>query len=182
MGLDYHVELAGHFYSVPHRHARATVEARLTPRTVEVFLKGERIAAHMRGSGDGKHTTIAEHMPSSHRRYGDWNIERINREALAIGSSTALLCQMILEHRPHPEQGFRSCLGIVRLAKAFGPVRVEAACERALRVGARSYGSVKSILDNRLDGQPVRRPRADRDGDEVSAIAHRNIRGSRYYH
>ena len=143
VGLDYHVELAGHFYSVPHRHARATVEARLTPRTVEVFLKGERIAAHMRGSGDGKHTTIAEHMPSSHRRYGDWNIERINREALAIGSSTALLCQMILEHRPHPEQGFRSCLGIVRLAKAFGPVRVEAACERALRVGARSYGSVQ---------------------------------------
>jgi transposase len=182
VGLDYHVELAGHFYSVPHRHARATVEARLTPRTVEVFLKGERIAAHMRGSGDGKHTTIAEHMPSSHRRYGDWNIERINREALAVGPSTALLCQVILEHRPHPEQGFRSCLGIVRLAKAFGPIRLEAACERALHVGARSYGSVKSILDNRLDGQPVCRPRADRDGDEAPAIAHRNIRGSRYYH
>jgi len=182
VGLDYHVELAGHFYSVPHRHARATVEARLTPRAVEVFLKGERIAAHMRGSGDGKHTTIAEHMPSSHRRYGDWNIERINREALTVGPSTALLCQVILEHRPHPEQGFRSCLGIVRLAKAFGPVRLEAACERALHVGARSYGSVKSILDNRLDGQPVRRPRPDPGGDEAPAITHRNIRGSRYYH
>jgi len=181
VGLDYHVELAGHFYSVPHRHARATVEARLTARTVEVFLKGERIAAHMRGSGDGKHTTIAEHMPSSHRRYGDWNIERINREALAVGPSTALLCQVILEHRPHPEQGFRSCLGIVRLAKAFGSGRLEAACERALHVGARSYGSVKSILDNRLDGQPVRRPRSDPGGDEAPAITHRNIRGSRYY-
>jgi transposase len=182
VGLDYHVDLDGHFYSVPHRHARATVEARLTARTVEVFLKGERIAAHMRGSGDGKHTTVAEHMPSSHRRYGDWTVERINREARAIGPSTALLCQMVLEHRPHPEQGFRSCLGIVRLAKAFGPVRLEAACERALHVGARSYGSVKSILDNRLDGQPVRRPRAEPGEDQALAITHHNIRGSRYYH
>ena len=182
VGLDYHVELAGHFYSVPHRHARATVEARLTPRTVEVFLKGERIAAHMRGSGDGKHTTVPEHMPSSHRRYQDWTLDRIAREALAVGPSTALLCQVILEHRPHPEQGFRSCLGIVRLAKAFGSDRLEAACERALHVGAKSYGSVKSILDNRLDGQPVSRSRSSRDSDEAQAITHRNIRGSRYYH
>ncbi|MGH8275816.1 MAG: IS21 family transposase, partial [Steroidobacteraceae bacterium] len=180
VGLDYHVELAGHFYSVPYRHARATVEARLTPRTVEVFLGGERIAAHMRGSGDGKHTTVAEHMPSSHRRYGDWNLERIGREALAVGPSTALLCQVILEHRPHPEQGFRSCLGIVRLAKAFGSARLEAACERALHVGAKTYGSVKSILDNHLDGQPVRRSRSDPDGED--APVHPNIRGSRYYH
>ena len=182
VGLDYHVELAGHFYSVPHRHVRATVEARLTARTVEVFLKGERIAAHRRGSGDGKHTTITEHMPSSHRRHGDWTLDRIGREAMAIGPSTALLCQMILEHRPHPEQGFRSCLGIVRLARSFGPVRLEAACERALHVGARSYGSVKSILDNRLDGQPVRRPPGPQTTDEAPAIDHRNIRGSRYYH
>jgi transposase len=182
VGLDYHVELAGHFYSVPHRHARATVETRLTPRTVEVFRGGERIAAHVRGSGDGKHTTVAEHMPSSHRRYQDWTVDRIKREALEVGPSTALLCQMILEHRPHPEQGFRSCLGIVRLARAFGTPRLEAACERALHVGARSYGSVKSILDHRLDGQPVRRPRSAQDADEAPAIAHGNIRGSRYYH
>jgi transposase len=188
VGLDYHVDVDGHFYSVPHRHARATVEARLTPRTVEVFLKGERIATHMRGSGDGKHTTVAEHMPSSHRRYQDWTLDRIAREALAAGPSTALLCQVILEHRPHPEQGFRSCLGIVRLAKAFGAARLEAACERALHVGARSYGSVKSILDNHLDGQPVRRSRAAHTGmneagdDEASAVIHTNIRGSRYYH
>ena len=183
VGLDYHVDVGGHFYSVPYRHARATVETRLTPRTVEVFLKGERIAAHMRGSGDGKHTTVADHMPSSHRRYQDWNIERIAREAMLIGPSTAMLCQVILEHRPHPEQGFRSCLGIVRLARAFSPARLEAACERALHVGAKSYGSVKSILDNRLDGQPVHSRRAGHDGeDEAQTITHRNIRGSRYYH
>lgn len=183
VGLDYHVELAGHFYSVPYRHARATVEARLTPRTVEVFLHGERIAAHIRGSGDGKHTTLAEHMPSSHRRHQDWTLDRIAGEALRIGPSTALLCQVILEHRPHPEQGFRSCLGIVRLAKSFGTARLEAACDRALRVGARSFGSVRSILDNRLDGHSVRRPAGgSEDDDQAAAIAHPNIRGPGYYH
>jgi len=145
-----------------------------------VFLKGERIAAHLRGSGDGKHTTVTEHMPSSHRRYGDWTIERIIREAERIGPSAVMLCQLILEHRPHPEQGFRTCLGIVRLAKPFGPARLEAACLRALQVGARNYGSVKSILDNRLDGQPVRR--ANEADDPGLAIVHPNIRGSGYYH
>ncbi len=180
VGLDYHVDIDGHFYSVPYRHARAGVEVRATLRTIEVFLKGERVAAHMRGSGDGKHTTLAEHMPSSHRRYADWTIDRILREARAIGPSVDLLCQMILEHRPHPEQGFRACLGIVRLVKPFGPIRLEAACLRALQVGARTYGSVRSILDNRLDGQPVHRPRDAEDGGLT--LTHPNIRGSRYYH
>ncbi|MDE2488119.1 MAG: IS21 family transposase [Alphaproteobacteria bacterium] len=178
VGLDYHVDVDGHFYSVPYRHARETVEVRITARAVEVFLRGERIAAHLRGSGDGKHTTLSEHMPDSHRRYSDWTIERILGEAGACGPSVALLCQVILEHRPHPEQGFRSTMGIVRLAKVYGAARLEAACERALLVSARSYGAVKSILDNRLDGQPVRR----RDGEAAEPIAHPNIRGSTYYH
>jgi transposase len=182
VGLDYHVDVEGHFYSVPYRHARATVETRLTARGVEVFLQGERIAVHMRGSGDGKHTTLAEHMPSSHRRYQNWTMDRIAAEALRIGPSTALLCQVILEHRPHPEQGFRSCLGIVRLAKSFGAQRLEAACERALHVGARSYGSVKSILDHRLDGQPVRRLATHEEDGDAASVIHPNIRGSRYYH
>lgn len=178
VGLDYHVDVDGHFYSVPYRHARETVEVRLTARGVEIFLRGERIAAHLRGSGDGKHTTHNEHMPASHRRYSEWTIERILAEARACGPSVALLCQMILEHRPHPEQGFRTTMGIVRLAKVYGVARLEAACERALLVSARSYGAVKSILDNRLDGQPVRR----RDGEAGGAVAHPNIRGSTYYH
>jgi transposase len=182
VGLDYHIDFDGHFYSVPYRHARAGVEVRATLRTVEVFLKGERIAAHMRGSGDGKHTTLPEHMPSSHRRYADWTLERILREAAAIGPSVHLLCQMIIEHRPHPEQGFRACLGIVRLAKPFGVSRVEAACLRALQIGARTYGSVKSILDNRLDGQPVLRLAAASPEEVPPASVHPNVRGSRYYH
>jgi len=181
VGLDYHVDFDGHFYSVPYRHARAGVEVRATTRTVEVFLKGERIAAHMRGSGDGKHTTVSDHMPSRHRRYADWTHERILAEARAIGPSVDLLCRMILEHRSHPEQGFRACLGIVRLAKLFGPVRLEAACLRALEIGARTYGSVRSILDNRLDGQPVL-SLAARSEEAPPASFHPNIRGSRYYH
>lgn len=177
VGIDYHVDVERHYYSVPHRFAKEQVEARLTARTVEIFVKGERVAAHMRGSGNGKHTTVPEHMPASHRRYAGWTIERIRRDATAIGPSAAALCALILEERSHPEQGFRACLGIVRLVKAFGAERVDAAATRALEIGARTYGSVKSILDNNLDRQAA--PKRAEDG---IAIQHRNIRGSGYYH
>jgi transposase len=177
VGIDYHVDVDRHYYSVPYRFAREAVEVRLTGRTVEVFAKGERIAAHLRSSGNGKHTTVQEHMPSSHRRYAGWTVERIRRDSAAIGPSTAALCELILEQRAHPEQGFRACLGIVRLVKAFGAERVEAAATRALDIGARTYGSVKSILDNNLD----RHAAPQRDADGVP-ILHPNIRGARYYH
>src|ERR1700761_3549664 len=165
------------FYSVLYRFARREVEVRLTPRTVEVFIKGERIAAHLRSSGNHRHTTLADHMPSSHRRYADWTVERIRREAAAIGPATAALCELILERRPHPEQGFRSCLGIVRLVKPFGADRLEAAATRAIQIGTFTYGSVRSILDNKLDRQAAHRPPAD-----TVAVLHPNIRGPRYYH
>jgi len=175
-GLDYHVDVDGHYYSVPYRLVKQQVEARITQRTVELFHKGERVACHVRGGARGRHTTVPEHMPSSHRRHAGWTIERIRREAAGIGPSAALLCDLILEHRRHPEQGFRSCLGIVRLTKPFGTDRVEAAAMRALELGARTYGSVKSILDNNLDRQPAHRRQAD-----GPAILHPNIRGARYY-
>ena len=177
VGIDYHVEVENHFYSVPHRYARAEVEARFTARTVEVFLRGERIAAHRRGSGDGKHTTVPDHMPSSHRRYADWTIERISREADAIGPSVSVLCALILERRPHPEQGFRACLGILRLARSVTAGRLDAAAARALEIGALTYGSVKSILDNKLD-----RLAADPLHPEHQPVRHRNIRGGGYFH
>ena len=157
VGLDYHVDIDGHYYSVPYRLIREQVEARLTARTVELFHKGERVAVHLRGGGRGRHTTLPEHMPSSHRRYADWTIERIRRTAAAIGPSTAKLTALILESRPHPEQGFRACLGILRLARQYGAERLEAACDRGLDIGARSYGSIQSILKNGLDRRP-RRP------------------------
>jgi transposase len=176
VGIDYHVEVAAHYYSVPHRFARTEVGARLTARTVEIFLKGERIAAHMRASGNHRHTTVAEHMPSSHRRYAGWTIDRIRADARLIGPATAALCELILEARPHPEQGFRACLGVVRLAGPFGVERLESAAERAIDIGARTYGSVKSILDNNLDRRPARKRATD-----GTPILHSNIRGSRYY-
>jgi transposase len=177
VGIDYHVDVDKHYYSVPHRFARAEVEVRLTGRSVEVFAKGERIAVHLRSSGNGKHTTVQEHMPSSHRRYANWTLDRIRTDAAAIGPSTAALCELILEHRPHPEQGFRACLGIVRLVKPFGTARVEAAATRALDIGAMTYGSVRSILDNNLD-----RHSAGQRGPDGVTILHPNIRGPRYYH
>src|SRR5271170_6127219 len=120
VGIDYHVDVDRHYYSVPYRFAKDAVEVRLTARTVEVFAKGERIAVHLRSSGNGRHTTVQDHMPSSHRRYADWTIERIRRDAAMIGPSASALCDLILKERSHPEQGFRACLGIVRLVKAFG--------------------------------------------------------------
>jgi transposase len=176
-GLDYHVDIDRHYYSVPYRFAREQVEARITANTIEIFHKGERIAAHRRSSGNGKHTTTPEHMPSSHRRFADWTIERISREASAIGSDVALLCERILADRPHPEQGYRACLGIIRLVKAFERDRVNAACGRALEIGARTYGSVRSILDNHLD-----RSSALSSTTSPEPINHSNIRGPRYYH
>jgi transposase len=175
VSIDYHVDVADHYYSVPHRFVRAEVEVRLTARTVEIFHKGERIAAHQRMSGNHKHTTVPEHMASSHRRYAGWTIERIRKDAAAIGPATLALCNLILDERPHPEQGFRACLGIIRLARSYGRERLEAATSRAIDISARTYGSVKSILANNLDRRPAHRPA---DG---TAIVHANIRGPRYY-
>jgi len=175
-GLDYHVEVAKHYYSVPHRLAKQKLWARITDRTVEVFHKGNRVAAHMRGSGNRRHTTVAEHMPSAHRRYANWTPDRIRSQATAVGPNTEILIDVILRSKPHPEQGFRSAIGILRLAKTHGPGRLEAACERALEIGARSYSSLASILKNNLDR------RAPRQATDGPAIDHPNIRGPQYFH
>jgi len=171
VGVDYHVELQGHFYSVPYRFARSEVEVRLTPRTVEIFLKGERIAAHLRASGNHRQTTVSEHMPSSHRRYADWTIERIRCEATKIGPATAALCELILERRPHPEQGFRACLGIVRLVRSFGVDPQEAAATRAIEIGTLTSArcapsSTTSSIARRRTGRP---PMACRSSTPISA-------------
>jgi transposase len=165
-----------HYYSVPYQFARTEVDVRITARTVEVFAAGKRIAAHPRNSGNHKYTTLPEHMASSHRRFAGWTIDRIHRDAALIGQATLALCELILEHKPHPEQGFRVCLGILRLARSFGDKRLEAAAARAIDIGAYTYRSVKSILDNNLDRHPKQKVDADRE-----PISHPNIRGPRYY-
>ena len=176
VGLDYHVEIEKHYYSVPHQLLREKVWARITARTIEVFHRGKRVAAHVRSSSNRKHTTVREHMPSSHRRYADWTPERLRRQAGEIGRNTSALVEIILRERSHPEQGFRACVGILRLAKTYGRERLEAACARALDIGARSYSSVNSILKTNRDRQRHAPP------TDVPAIIHDNIRGPRYFH
>ena len=175
-GLDYHVEVEKHFYSVPHTLLRETMWARITAHTVEVFHHGKRVAAHVRSSSNRKHTTVREHMPSSHQRYADWTLERITRQAREVGPKTTALVQIILRERTHPEQGFRACVGIMRLIKSYGAERLEAACGRALEIGARSYSSVNSILKTNRDRQRLAPP------TDEPAIIHDNIRGPRYFH
>ncbi len=174
VNLDYHVEIAKHYYSVPHGLVRQDVEARITARTVEIFLRGKRVASHLRSTMPHRPTTVVEHMPSSHRRYRDWTHERIRRDAAAIGPDADTLIDVILRSRPHPEQGFRSAIGILGLAKRYGPERVDAACARALLLNARSYKSVAAILRSGKDKAPAA-------AEDAPILFHPNIRGRDYY-
>ena len=166
---------------MPFRLLREVLEARSTATTVELFHRGKRVAAHPRALGRGRHTTLGDHMPSSHRAYADWTHERMRRQAQATGPATVALVEAIMRSRKHPEQGFRSCVGILRLAKSYGAARLEAACARALDIGARSYTSLASILKSGLDRQPRPSQAADPASDQPTAD-HPNIRGPRYYH
>lgn len=187
VGQDYHVEADRHFYSVPHSLLRETVWVRLTAGTVEVLHRGKRVAAHVRAEPPASdpparkgHTTLAEHMPASHRRYAEWTPEKLGAKAAEIGPETAALVGLILAEKAHPEQGLRAGIGILGHARSFGPERLEAACARAIAIGARSYTSVTSILKNNLDR---RRPANPKDGAaDGPAIVHANIRGPRYFH
>lgn len=174
VNLDYHVEIAKHFYSVPFQLLRQEVEARITAKTVEIFHRGKLVAAHLRSLRAHRPTTVADHMPSSHRRYRDWTHERILREAGTIGDDTKALVDVILRSRPHPEQGFRSCIGILGLSKRYGAERVDAACAKALALGTRSYGSVSAILKNAQEKKAA--------PSDPPSLFHENIRGPGYYH
>jgi transposase len=174
---DYHVEVDGHYYSVPYRLLRESVDVRFTGATVEAFHKGRRVASHARSHLKHKHTTTPEHMPSSHRRYAEWSPARLLREAGRIGPATTALFEAIMKAKPHPEQGFRSCLGILGLLRSYGPDRIEAAARRGNDIGAKTYGSIKSILQNGLD-----RAYAPAAAAEAAPVQHANIRGRGYYH
>lgn len=172
---DYHVELEGHYYSVPYQLIKKQLDLRATARTVEVFDRGRRVAAHARHRERGRHTTLTEHMPKAHQAHLEWTPPRLIRWAEKTGPSTAELVEQIMLSRSHPQQGFRSCLGIMRLGERFGGERLEAACGRALAIGGLSYKSVKSILDRGLDREPLPEPQ------EAAPIEHDNVRGASYY-
>ena len=177
VNIDYHVEIRAdrHYYSVPYRLAGEHVEVRLAAATVEVFHRHNRVAAHPRAHRPG-YTTDPAHMPEAHRRHAEWTPGRIVAWANKTGPATAKLCEAVMAARPHPEQGFRSCLGIVRLGDRYGTGRLEAACERALAIRSYSYRSVESILRNGLDRQPLPPEQPTRSHPD-----HGNVRGPDYY-
>ena len=176
-GIDYHVEIDGHYYSVPFALRGQQLEARITATTVECFAQGKRIASHVRSANKGRHTTVNAHMPKGHQAYADWTPERLIRWALKTGPQTASLTEAMLASHTHPQQAFRSAMGLISLAKAHTPARLEAACAMALAGEATNYKSVKSILETGLDRQPEHRPLPP-----AAPIDHDNIRGSHYYH
>lgn len=177
VNIDYHIEVERHYYSVPFRLIREKLDVRVSAHTVEAFLKGERIAAHVRSFMPHSHTTLKEHMPPSHQKYLEWTPSRIISWGKKIGPATAELLQKIIESRTHPEQAYRSCLGILRLEKHYPKERLEKAARRALRFGALSFKSLRKILSSGLD-----RLEQDNNSSRSSLPAHENIRGSRYYH
>jgi transposase len=175
VNIDYHVVVDHHYYSVPYTLIHQRLQVRLTDTSVELFHKTKRVAAHRRSFQHGRFTTLEEHRPKSHQRYLEWSPGRIIDWARKIGPQCALVVQNVMSSRPHPEQGFRSCLGIIRLAKAHGEARLEAACQRALHFGTVSYRSIESILDKRLEAQPLDLP------TPWSSPAHENVRGQQYF-
>jgi transposase len=177
--LDYHVPVDHHDYSVPYQRATDEVEIRLAAATVEVFFKGKRCASHVRSFEHGGVTTNLEHLPASHRKYAEESDEGFETWATTIGPHTLALVRVILIERPHPEHGLRSCRGLKSLTKLYTPERIEAACERALIAGARSYTNVESILKRGLDQQPL--TEAVQSDALPPSFDHENIRGADYY-
>jgi len=175
--IDYHVEVEGHYYSVPYQLVKHQLEVRLTAKTVECFHANQRVASHLRSLHKGRHTTQTEHMPKSHREHAEWTPQRLIRWAEQTGPNTAGVIAYILERRIHPQHGFRACLGILRLSKQHGEERLEAACQRALALGACSYKSLESILRQGLEKLPLSQQNLPLLPDE-----HINLRGPGYYH
>lgn len=177
--LDSHIEVAGHYYSVPYQLLRQELDVRLTSFTVEVFQQQQRVALHPRSERRGGHTTLAAHLPSHHRAQQEWSPGRFLNWALEIGPATRDLVRQLLSSRPHPEMAYRSCLGLLSLARRFSPVRLENACQRALALGAVTLRSTRSILEKGLDAQPL--PETNCPASAPTLLQHENVRGATYY-
>lgn len=177
VNIDYHVEFDGHYYSVPHRLVGARVELRITGRLLECFVSNQRVAGHAVSAARGGFTTTPEHMPASHRAHLEWTPAKLVAWGQRIGVSTAAVVSWQLEHRPHPEQGYRACLGLLALVRRYSAERLEAACTRALAIRAPHLRSVTNILKSGLDRQASPFVAVD-----SPAIEHDNVRGADYYH
>lgn len=173
---DYHVDAEGHYYSVPYTLVRQMVEVRIKSQLVQVFHQNRMVASHRRNSVRGLHTTVLEHMPPHHRHQAEWTPERFESWARRSGPGVGEFVTVLLTDRQHPEQAYRSCLGLMRLGKKFGEERLNAACVRALELGAHRYKNIKNILDRGLDKETLPISESTR-----SAGHHENVRGAAYY-
>lgn len=178
--IDYHVELDRHYYSVPHTLVGQRVELRVSGTTVEVLYHNRRLVSHPRSFLRGHYTTLPEHMPATHRAHAEWSPARLLRWAHNIGAATHAVVTHILESKPHPQHGYRACLGLLALARKYGDKRLEAACARAVHIGAKSRKSVASILQSGLDQQPLPQPSLWEETAQLPA--HENVRGQKYFH
>lgn len=175
--IDYHFVFDRHYYCVPYQYIHKEVEIRATAKTVECLYQGKRIASHVRSYVKHGYTTLKEHMPPSHRAHAEWGPERLRRWAKKIGMQTALFLNTMIESKPFPEQAYRACLGLLRLAERYGENRLEKACVIALSAGATRYQHVESILKKQLD----KLPSAENQEAENIVTKHENIRGAQYY-
>lgn len=178
--IDYHLEADGHYYSVPHQLVGQYVHVRMTASAIECLFKGARVAGHVRSYQRGKHTTLPEHMPESHRRHMQWTPQRLLNWGQNIGAGTHAVVLWQLENRPHPEQGYRACLGLLNLARSYGEERLEGACRRALTIGSPTRKRILAILEAKLDQHPDLFPGADTAAPTASR-SHGNVRGADYF-
>ena len=176
--MDYHVEIDKHYYSVPYQLVKKQLSVRMTDQCIEFFYKGQRVASHQRSQLEGRHSTQSDHMPEKHRQYAEWTPERLQSWAAETGPETEAIIRKVLSKRRHPEQSYRSCLGIMRLGKSYGNDRLENACRRALYADTCSYKSIESILKHNLDQQPL----PELESEESLPDNHENLRGSNYFH
>jgi transposase len=175
--IDYHVELDKHYYSIPYEFTGKEIGLRFTPERIECWYQGKQIALHVRSYKKGAHTTLPDHMPKAHRKHMEWTPGRFLNWATEIGTATTRFVKHLLECKPHPEQGYRSCLGLLNLSKRHGAVRLEKACERAWQLGARTRRSVDSMLTHNLENLPLPNEKAT-----SLAIHHENLRDKKNYH
>lgn len=176
VNIDYHVDVNGHYYSVPFQWANQNIDIRITVQAIECFHRTKRIASHIRSDRKGQYSTLSDHMPKRHQEYAKWTPDRLMGWAEKTGIETRRVVETIMASRPHPQQGFRACLGLMRLGKEYGSDRLEAACRRALRMKVVGFKSIDSILKRNLDQQPI-----PEETPERPAIQHDNIRGPEYY-
>ena len=177
--IDYHIELEQHYYSVPYHWIGKEIELRFSAECIECWYQGKQIALHIRSYRKGSHTTLADHMPKAHRKHMEWTPGRFLNWATQIGIATTRLVKHLLECKPHPEQGYRSCLGLLNLSKRYGNIRLEKACERSWQLGARTRRSVDSILSHNLEEQPTNNENIK---TSEHSIQHENLRGKNHYH